>query len=213
MTVKELKSEIRRLTQEANIRFFEAKEKNIVSPQLEAVKERLIRYGSKPSVTRRTETIGLGFRDKTKARLTRQYQELNRMLKYDIWSPKGIEQAEDEKQKAYESFKKYHPDWSKDKWTEFVEMLGNAKGEILNSFGYERSSTHSGSRTAKVKSEVSNESLADLYSRAYDNNVDLMSVMEYVYNKKTAGKGVGQEQALDLLNEELKNVINKRGMF
>lgn len=206
-TVPWLKDEIRRLTQEVNKRFYEAKEAGLFDNRLKKWASRLRYFGSNPSIMgkHRGEEIGLGFKGKKKKDLERQMSELNRVIEKDIWSPKGRKEEDERHDQAYKTFSEMHPNWTKDKYRDFVQLLGTAPTELLQAFGYERSSGHRGSKTAKVK--ITNESFIEAYSYAYDNNVDLLSVMLGTYSD-IEGKGYGQEEAIDALKTNIEKVIN-----
>ena len=196
------------MTQQVNERFWRARNEGKMTKQLKQEEARLIKYGGRPSIIgeNRGETVGLGFHKKPSVgRLKRQYQELKRFLKTDIWSTEGEKQQEDERYKAYNTFRKYHPDWSMDKWGEFVQLLGNAPTEILQAFNYERSQSHKTSKTARVYN-TKNEGFVEVFSFAYDNDVDLFRVMEYTY-RSIEGKGLSQENAIDLLKQNIKMEI------
>ena len=206
-TVPWLKEEIRKATQEVNKRFYEAKQGGKSNKQLNKWIARLRYFGSKPSIVgkNRGEEIGLGFRGKKKVDLERQLSELNRVIEKDIWTPKGRKKEDERHDQAYRTFSEMHPNWSRDKYNDFVQLLGTAPSELLQAFGYERSSVHRGSKTAKVK--VANESFVEAYSYAYDKNVDLLSVMLGTYSE-IQGMGYGQEQAIDALKTNIEKVIN-----
>lgn len=204
------KEEIRQMTKEVNFRFWEARNSGKMTPQLKAAEKRLILYGGEPSVAakNRGETIGLGFHKKpSKGMLQRQWGELRRVLRKDIWSPQGEKAEKDREEEAYKSFKEFHPNWSKEKWINFVQLLGNVPTEILQSFSYERSSSHRSSKTAHVYN-TKNEGFVEAFSFAYENDVDLFRVMEKVYSE-IKNLGFNQEKALDALKDAIKIEIAK----
>ena len=199
------KDEIREMTRKVNERFWRARNEGKMTKQLKQEEARLVRYGGKPSIIgeNRGETVGLGFHKKPSVeRLKRQYQELKRFLKIDIWSTEGEKQQEDERAKAYNTFKEFHPDWSMDKWSEFVQLLGTAPTDMLQAFNYERTQSHKTSKTARIYN-TKNEGFVEAFSFAYDNDVDLFRVMEYTY-RDIQGKGFSQEGAIDLLKQNIK---------
>lgn len=205
------KAEIRKMVQDVNSRFFLARNEDKMTNQLEEEEKRLRRYGSKPSIIgkNRGDVIGLGFHKKpSKEFLKRQYGELKRILKKDIWTSQGEKEEKEREDKAYESFAEFHPDWSKEKWVDFVQLLGSAPIEILQAFHYERSNSHKTSKTARVYNSK-NEGFVETFSYAYDNDIDLLRVMEVVY-RDIKGEGFSQEKALDLLKEHIKNEIADR---
>lgn len=205
------KAEIRKMVEIVNYRFGLTKAKGKMTKQLEEEVKRLIRYGSNPSIIgkNRGDVIGLGFHKKpSKEFLKRQWGELKRILKKDIWTIQGEQEEAAREDKAYESFKEFHPDWSKGKWADFVQLLGSAPTEILQAFHYERSASHKTSKTARIYNSK-NEGFVETFSFAYDNDVDLFRVMEVVY-RDIKGEGFSQEKALDLLKETIKNELADR---
>lgn len=204
------KDETRHMVQKVNERFWRAKKEGKMTEQLKQEEARLIKYGSQASITakNRGETVGLGFhKNPSIEMLKRQYQELRRFLKTDIWTSEGEKEEEDREDRAYKAFNEWHPDWSKEKWRDFVQLLGNAPTEILNAFSYERSGSHKGSKKASYNTK--NEGFIEAFSFAYDNDIDLFRVMQNVY-KDIDGKGFGQEEALDALKEEIKREIAEK---
>ena len=205
------KSHIRKMVQDFNSRVFEMKSQGKKIPkQITSEINRLKRWGGKISITgiHRGDVVGLGFGKKpSKERLERQYRELDRFLSNDVWTNEGRKRVDKERDNAYKTFKEYHPNWSKDKWSDFVQLLGNAPTELLQAFGYEKQGSHSGSKTAKVY-HGANESFVEAYSYAYDNDVDLFRVMENTY-REIEGEGYSQEMAIDLLKENIKLEIEE----
>lgn len=204
------KDQIRQMLPNVNLKFSQARNNGTMNEQLAAVEKRLINYGGNPSIVgkHRDETIGLGFHKKpSKGMLKRQYGELKRITEKDIWSPSGIEKEIDREENAYQSFVKFHPGWSKEKWIDFVELLGNAPTELLQAFTYERSDSHKGSKTKTYNPK--NEGFIEAFSAAYEKDVDLFRVMERTYASITSGngKGLSQEKALDMLKEEIKKEL------
>lgn len=204
------KEEIRNMTREVNKRFWNARNEGKMTKQLKAEENRLIKYGSKSSIIgkNRGENIGLGFHKKpSKEFLKRQHGELNRILRKDIWTPAGMKNEQDREEDAYQSFKSYHPNWGKEKWRDFVQLLGTAPAELLQAFGYEKQGSHRGSKKAKVQTKY-NESFVEAFSYSYDNDVDLFRVMEYTYNE-IEGLGFNQKRAIDRLKENIKHEIGE----
>ena len=205
------KSHIRKMVQDFNTRVFEMKSQGKKIPkQITSEINRLKRWGGKISITgmHRGDVVGLGFGKKpSKERLERQYRELDRFLSNDVWTNEGRKRVNKEKNDAYKTFKEYHPNWSKSKWEDFVQLLGTAPTELLQAFGYEKQGSHSGSKTAKVY-HGANESFVEAYSYAYDNDVDLFRVMENTY-REIEGEGYSQEMAIDLLKENIKLEIEE----
>lgn len=226
--VKDLKKSIRELTKEVNDRIKDALDLGDIPEQLQKFIGKLRKVGSNPSITKRDDkgrkdVIGLGFKGKKKNALEKQEEWLKTFLASDTWTPKG-KQIEDEKaQAAYESFNaNQRTDWTRDKWASFVYTLGNAPSYLLNEFGYEKQGSHKGSKTAKdkvvkesdtgfvnvdsSKAEGTNGAIIDMFSYAYDNDVDLLSLM-YEVDKESSGKGLTQSKAIELLMEKIQENI------
>lgn len=201
-----LKRAISKQTKEVNFRYRVAKETGTISPQLKEMFERLQHYGSKPRDTK-SQIVGLGFhKHKHTSELRRQLNELNRILKHDIWSSEAVKIESEEKQQAYETFNENTKfDWSYEKWKEFVDIFGSVSNDILYGFGYESKNSHKGSETASIKKD--NRSLMEAFSLAYDKRVDFLTIMEEVYDKDITGKGLDTEKSLDKLYERIREEI------
>lgn len=209
------KEEIRKMVRDFNSRVFKIKASGEKLPkQVRDEISRLKRWGGKVSIIgeNRGDVIGLGFGSKPeKGRLIRQYKELERFLDNDVWTSKGKKRLSTEKENAYKSFKIHHPNWSKNKWDDFVQLLGTASTDLLQSFSYEKRESHSSSKTAKVSKAYNgaNETFIEAYSYAYDNDVDLYKVMEDTY-REIQGEGFSQEKAIDRLKDNIKQIIKDR---
>ena len=201
------KWEIRRLTPQANQRIVEAQESGTKSPQLKSMIERLQKYGG-TNKKFGEDAIGLGFNGKTLPRLKRQYQELARVQKIDVWTPKGIKEYEAREQNSYMQFKKTHKGWSRDKWRDFVQMMGTVSSEMLREFGYERHGNERGSKTVSAnKSKSANEDFIAAFEEGYSKNKDMQYIMEKVSNA-AKGSGLDQKRTMDLLYTAIRNDIN-----
>lgn len=204
-TVDWYKEEIRTLTPQVNQRIVEANESGNRAPQVDAMIERLQKYGG---TNKRfgEDVIGLGFSGKTKSRLKRQYQELKRVLRIDVWTPQGIAEYEKNEQDTYESFAKSHKGWSKDKWRDFVQMMGTVSSEMLREFGYERHGNDRGSKTVSAnKSQGPNEDFIAAFEEGYSKGKDMEKLMEEV-SKHTSG--LDQRRSMDLLYKAIREDIN-----
>lgn len=207
---KDLKEAIRGKLKEFNEDLKQAYSGGNWNSQLEAVRERLIRYGGTGRRAKGGLVLpGLGFKGKEESELLRQYTEITRAMRADIWTPAAAAREEERQETQYASFKKTRPDWTRKEWLEFVELLGTTSTELLRSFGYEYVEPKKGSRTKKV-STVPNESFVKLFHSTYKVDIDLLSVMEDV-NKKLKGTGNGTEVAIDYLKEEIKRIAKEKG--
>ena len=196
----------KKLTPMANQRIVEAKEAGTKSPQLEKMIERLQKYGGTDK-RYGEDAIGLGFKGKTKSRLKRQYQELMRVQKIDVWSPRGIKEYEAKEKNSYKKFKKEHPGWSRDKWRDFVQMMGTISSEMLREFGYERHGNEKGSKTVSANGNKTNQDLLEAFSEAYKKGKDMQEIMEKV-SKEANGAGLDQRRTMDLLYKAIRDDIN-----
>ena len=221
-TVNWYKHEIRSMTEKANERFYEYEQVDYMPTQLEKWRDRLLTYSGKPNPFRTKDTLGLGFSGKRKNVLIRQFKELKHFLKNDIFTNEGQQSLSDREKSAYENFKTNNiVDWEYEKWKRMVDTFGNIDQELLNSFGYEDHSNHNGSKKANVKrsrlninntndrSSVTNSSLVNAYSYAYDNNIDILSLMNEV-NKEMKGTGGDQRKAIDKLWEKISEAVGKK---
>lgn len=224
-TVNWFKYEIRNMTAEFNRRFRETAERGEIPEQFNKLREEFIREGARPNPLSK-DAIGLGFsvKGKGKAGLVRQWSNLQRALKIDIWSPTAEEYRTERELNAWRKFNDNQVlSWSYDKWKAMVEIFGNMDSTILHGFGYEDKSTHNASQTADdgkqkktieieenfdPEGKVSNSSLVSVFSKAYDNDIDLLSVMNRVYNRKVQGRT--QRTALNDLYKEIQDIINER---
>lgn len=206
---KDLKEAIRGKLKEFNEDLKQAYSGGNWNTQLEDIRERLVRYGGKGRKAKGgLELPGLGFKGKSELELLRQYTEITRGMRADIWTPAAAKRYEDELEAQYVSFKETRPDWTRAEWLEFVEILGTVPTELLRSFGYERTEPKKGSKT-KVVSTVPNESFIKLYHSAYKENLDLLKVMEDV-KKELNGAGAGTETAIDKVKDRIKKAMSER---
>lgn len=203
LTIKDLKKNIRKLTEKMNERIALAYAEGNVPVQIEKIIGRLQKIGSKPSIKNRNrDYIGMGFRGKRKKDLEMQERELNRYLLNDVWTPEGIRAQSEREQHAYESFlNNQKVDWDYEKWRDFVYFMDNASNEVLNAFSYEKSNTHRGSKSVSGNKF----DLVGTFDEAHDKNVNLARLMEDVYNELPEGSS--QEEAIEMLKERIKGNI------
>lgn len=212
-TINWYKHEIRYLTKEANRRFYEYDQSDYMPPTLAKWKDRLLTYGGKANPLMKKETFGLGFSGKRKNVLVRQYNELKHFYQTDTVTIAGQEYYSKREYDAYKSFKSNNIlNWDFEKWKRMVDTFGNVDSEILRGFGYEDRSNKEGSKTAVVvnnrnNNSVSNSSLINAFSYAYDNNVDILTLMNEV-DKELHGAGADPKKAIDLLFEKIKQTAN-----
>ena len=209
-----LKRKIRELTNEVNFRYRKAKETNTMTPQLKKLLETAQRYGSKARDTK-SQIVGLGFNKHGKDfdALMRQYKELKRIIKVDVWSQPGKDVRTQKEIDAWHQFNEANKyDWDYDKWKSFVDIFGNISTEILTAFHYSTKDRHDGSSTASVHTkkgdgkELTNRSLLEAFSTAYNKRVDLMTLMTKVYNQSQEGDSSTDlyDRLLDEIEEAAK---------
>lgn len=191
----ELKRRIRSLTREVNFRYKVAKDTNTITPQMQKLISTAQSYGSKARDTR-TQVVGLGFNKHGKdyGALMRQYRELKRIIKVDVWSPVGVSKRDLQDKEAWKAFNtKNKYDWDFDKWKSFVDTFGNIPTEILTAFHYSTKDRHDGSSTASIhtkkgdNNDLTNRSLLEAFNTAYDKRVDLLTLMTKVYENAEEG--------------------------
>lgn len=212
-TINWYKHEIRYLTKEANRRFYEYDQSDYMPPTLAKWKDRLLTYGGKSNPLMKKETFGLGFSGKRKNVLIRQYNELKHFYQTDTVTIAGQEYYSKKEYNAYQKFNSNNIlSWDYEKWKRMVDTFGNVDSEILRGFGYEDHSNKEGSKTAvvvdnKKPEKVSNSSLVNAFSLAYDNNVDLLTLMNEV-DKELHSEGADSKTAIDLLFKKIRQVAN-----
>ena len=198
-TVKELQSEIRELTKQANTRVASIK----LTRELPKDVEQAVNYmkrlsGVKTGVDRTTrakQEIGLGLKGKSKAELILQARELSSFLRWDIESEEGLRQLEAREKTEWETFERNHPGWEYDDWRKFVEVSGALGSDIINKFGSETISSDFLKRIQPNDDGTPSNIDGETYLRAMLDTI-----------KESEGKGLSQTKLVDLLRDKLGQI-------
>ena len=180
--VKELRSEIRKLTAEVNVRIAEYRE---AGKPVRAVEQKIKRLQSlsatKTGKGARGE-IGLGLK-KSKLRLEVQKNALRNFLKFDMYSERAKKEKKSRAQKTFESR------YGKMSETEFEQLYDtfDVLRNYLADFGY----------------EAYGSSLAEQFSNA--NEHGKAKFVDYVRKAKDKSKTGTVEDFIDILAEEMRN--------
>lgn len=221
-----LKYEIKGAIDLFNRKYRELKNKGLVSEQLEHERSVLSDYTRSAKPRNPEDALGYGVSRLSKKPLELLYKNLRRVLDADIWTGESKEYRDEEELKKYEHFNEYQlQDWSYDKWKHMVDIFGTLDSDILHGFGYETRSSHKDSPTAnekKVKtlnldtegkledikeaSEVTNATLVNAFSAAYEKGVDLMTLAKQVYDDRKEG-----DTQIDLINALYKEIRSAKG--
>ena len=180
--VKELRSEIRKMTAEVNVRIAEYREKGKPVRAVERQIERLHSLaGTKTGKGARGE-IGLGLK-KSKLRLELQKRALRNFLKFDMYSEKAKKEKKSRSQKTFEKRYGKMSESDFDQLYDTFDVLRN----YLADFGYEALSS----------------SLTEQFSNA--NEKGKIKFVDYVRIAKKKSKTGTVEDFIDVLVEEMRN--------
>ena len=180
--VKELRSEIRKLTAEVNVRIAEYREMGKPVRAVERQIERLQGLsGTKTGKGARGE-IGLGLK-KSKLRLEMQKKALRNFLKFDMYSERAKKRKKSRAQKTFESRYGKMTEVEFDQLYDTFDILRN----YLSDFGYEALAP----------------SLAEQFSNA--NKQGKLKFADYVRIAKQKSKAGTVEDFIDVLSEEMRN--------
>lgn len=186
MKVKELKTEIRKLTEEVNTRIAEiihSGEK--VDSLFNRAVNRLKKYSG---VTRgyKGGEIGLGL-NKNKSELESQLQELEAFKRKEWFSSVARKELEGRHKKAYETFVNRYGDVTEEEWEYFATHIDDLKN-YLKDFGYE---------------DMGN-SIARIYGEATPLGKQTLGDIVKSVGKSYLGHGMTSEDFIDALVEELE---------
>ena len=180
--VKELRSEIKKLTAEVNVRIAEYRE---IGKPVRAVEQQIKRLqglsGTKTGKGARGE-IGLGLK-KSKLRLEVQKNALRNFLKFDMYSEKA---KKEEKSRSQKVFEKRYGKMSKSDFEQLFDTFDVLRNYLAD-FGY----------------EASGPSLAEQYASA--NKKGKLKFVDYVRIAKEKSKTGTIEDFIDVLAEEMRN--------
>lgn len=180
--VKELRSEIRRLTAEVNVRIGEYRETGKSVRAVESQIKKLQNLsGTKTGKGARGE-IGLGLK-KSKLRLEVQKNALRSFLKFDMYSEKAKKEKKSRAQKTFESR------YGRMSQSEFEQLYDtfDVLRNYLADFGY----------------EALGPSLAEQFDNA--NEHGKAKFVDYVRRAKEKSKTGTVEDFIDVLAEEMRN--------
>ena len=181
-TVKELRSEIRKLTAEVNVRIAEYRE---MGKSVRAVEQQIKRLQSlsdiKTGKGARGE-IGLGLK-KSKLRLEVQKSALLNFLKFDMYSEKAKKEKKSRSQKVFE---KRYGKMSESDFEQLYDTFDILRN-YLSDFGY----------------EALGPSLAEQFANA--NEKGKLKFVDYVRIAKEKSKTGTVEDFIDFLAEEMRN--------
>ena len=198
---RQLKQEIRELTQKVNVNIYEYRQQGKSSKPMEAAIKRMQQFGGKANpVKQPTAEIGYGFnRRRTLEDLRRQKAELERVQNKDVWTPAGMRRMNDYANKSWLSFSKRHPDMTKEDWQTFVDTFGAMNSELKEVFGYIEK------RSGVSASDVGNEALVAAYEQgSRDKRTNILLYMQQVVEEHK-GEGMSQKDAIMYLKEKLKD--------
>lgn len=198
---RQLKEEIRELTQKVNINIYEYRQQGKSSKPMEAAIKRMQQFGGRANpIKQPTAEIGYGFnRRRTLEDLRRQKAELERVQNKDVWTPAGMRKMNDYANKSWLTFSKRHPEMTKEDWQTFVDTFGAMSSELKEIFGYIEK------RSGVSASDVGNEALVSAYENAdKDKRSNILLYMQQVVEEHK-GEGIGQKQAIIYLKEKLKD--------
>lgn len=198
---KQLKEDIRKLTQAVNINIYEYRQQGKSSKPMEAAIKRMQQFGGKANpISQRGAEVGYGFnKRRTLEDLRRQKAELERVQNKDVWTPAGMRRMNDYANKSWLSFSKKHPDMSKEDWQTFVDTFGAMNSELKEVFGYIEK------RSGVSASDVGNEALVSAYEEgSKDKRVNILLYMQQVVDEHR-GEGISQKDAILYLKEKLKD--------
>lgn len=180
--VKELRSEIRKLTAEVNVRIAEYRE---TGKSVRAVEQQIKKLQSLSGTkTGKGECgeIGLGLK-KSKLRLELQKRSLRNFLKFDMYSERAKKDKKSRAQKTFESRYGEMTEVDFDQLYDTFDILRN----YLSDFGY----------------EALGPSLAEQFSNA--NEHGKAKFVDYVRRAKEKSKTGTVEDFIDNLAEEMRN--------
>lgn len=193
LTTRELREEIRYLTNQANLKIFEYRQ-DVKSGKIKESKvgEILINQLKKSGGSGRLyhgEEIGKHLTYKTKNQLQIQLAKLRRFNDREDFTSDYYKKQEEKFNKSYETFNKNHKGntFSKEDYKQFIDMIQDIK-QVLPESIYE---------------EIT-QTLSDLYKQASDEKRQNFSdIVLDVYNN-TKGQGLSTEDLLDRIAERLQ---------
>ena len=180
--VKELRSEIRKLTAEVNVRIAEYREMGKPVRSVERQIERLQALAATKTGKGARGEIGLGLK-KSKLRLEVQKRALRNFLKFDMYSEKA---KQEKKSRAQKTFEKRYGKMSESDFEQLYDTFDVLRSYLAD-FGY----------------EASGSSIAEKYAEA--NEKGKLKFVDYVKRAKEKSKTGTVEDFIDVLAEEMRN--------
>ena len=180
--VNDLRSEIRKLTAEVNVRIGEYRESGKSVRAVERQIERLQSLADTKTGKGARGEIGLGLK-KSKLRLEVQKKALRNFLKFDMYSEKA---KEEKKSRSQKTFEKQYGKMSESDFEQLYDTFDVLRN-YLSDFGY----------------EASGASLAEQYANA--NKKGKLKFVDYVRIAKGKSKTGTVEDFIDVLAEEMRN--------
>lgn len=180
--VKELRSEIRKLTAEVNVRIAEYRETGKSVRAVEQQIKRLQSLSSTKTGKGARGEIGLGLK-KSKLRLEVQKNALRNFLKFDMYSERAKKEKKSRSQKTFESRYGEMTEIEFDQLYDTFDVLRN----YLSDFGY----------------EALGSSLSEQFANA--NEHGKLKFVDYVMRAKKKCKSGTVEDFIDILAEEMRN--------
>ena len=180
--VKELRSDIRKLTAEVNIRIAEYREMGKPVRAVERQIERLQGLAGTKSGKGARGEIGLGLK-KSKIRLEVQKKALRNFLKFDMYSEKA---KQEKKSRSQSTFEKRYGKMSETEFNQLYDTFDVLRNYLAD-FGY----------------EAYGASLSEQYANA--NEKGKLKFVDYVRIAKEKSKTGTVEDFIDVLAEEMRN--------
>ena len=180
--VKELRSDIRKLTAEVNVRIAEYREMGKPVRAVERQIERLQGLAATKTGKGARGEIGLGLK-KSKIQLEVQKRALRNFLKFDMYSEKAKKEKKSRSQKTFENRYGKMSESDFEQLYDTFDVLRN----YLADFGY----------------EAYGASLAEQYANA--NEKGKLKFVDYVRIAKEKSKTGTIEDFIDVLAEEMRN--------
>lgn len=117
-----------------------------------------------------------------KSELVAYAEMLNRAQQWDIFTEKGVEQRKAREQKAWRTFKRRHPNWTKAEWRnvgEYMSTVGSSLIEIVYGDDANKDDFMEDIRRAQ-KEGVSADKFGDIVKQAYNNGGDQMDMHDFI---------------------------------
>ena len=180
--VKDLRSEIRKLTAEVNVRIAEYRESGKSVRAVEQQIKKLQRLSDTKTGKGARGEIGLGLK-KSKLRLEVQKNALRNFLKFDMYSEKA---KKEKKSRSQKTFEKRYGKMSESDFEQLYDTFDVLRNYLAD-FGY----------------EALGPSLAEQFDNA--NGHGKVKFVDYVRRAKEKSKTGTVEDFIDVLAEEMRN--------